>query len=188
MKSLSIAIASGILGLLAIASMPLPSRAFANEATKVAARIETFDHKKFVRSTIGKYLDKVPDLASRTEYFYTEVDLNNDGSREVVLVIFSPICGVWECSGYILQKNGSNYKTIGQFGVQSIGTEIVALQQTTNNEFRDIATQLYNQVTRKSVWRVYQFDGNTYVNTFQDLNSHPNRVILNVKRGSGLKL
>jgi hypothetical protein len=188
MRVFSTAIASGILGLLAIAPMTLPSKAFANEATKVATRIEPFDHKNFVRSTIGKYLDKVPDLASRTEYFYTEVDLNSDGSREIILVVFSPICGVWECSGYILQKSGADYKTIGRFGVQSSGMEIVALQQAKNKGFRDIATQLYNSVTRKSVWRVYQFDGNTYVNTFQDLNSHPNRVILNVKRGSGLKL
>jgi hypothetical protein len=173
-------------------SLALNSRFPANtSAIKVAAKpesLESFNHKKFVRSILGDFLNRVPDLASRTEYFYTEVDLNNDGSREIVLGIFGLICGASECNGYILQKSGLVYKMIGKFGVQSTGGETVALQQTKSNGFMDIATQLYNRTTHKSVWRVYQFDGNAYVNTYQDLSSHPNRVILNVTRGSGLKL
>jgi len=146
----------------------------------------TFNHKKFVRGTVEQYIDKVPNFLQRTDYFYKYVDLNNDGIKEIVIVVFSPVCGAWECSGYILQKDESAYKMIGKIGVQSSGGEIVAIQKSMTNGFADITTLIYDSSTRTSSWKLYEFDGNTYRNTYQ--NSRPSRVILNVKRGSGLKL
>jgi hypothetical protein len=153
-----------------------------------SATAASFDHKRFARSTVNRFADQVPDFASRTEYFYTEIDLNKDGNKEVILVVFSPACGVRECNGYILQKNGLQYRVIGVIGVQSSGGEIVAIQRSMSNGFIDIANQLYNPATRTSVWGISRFDGNSYRSTYQFLNTRPSRVILNVKIGTGLKL
>jgi len=152
----------------------------------VASSFPTFDHKRFARSTVENYLGKIPDFEQRTEYFYKVIDLNNDGIREVIIVVFSPVCGAWECSGYVLQKQGVDYRVIGKIGVQSSGREIVAIQQSVTKGFVDITTQIYDPNTRISSWKIHKFDGNNYRNTYQ--NSRPSKLILNVKKGSGLKL
>jgi hypothetical protein len=166
-----------------------------SDISKASVRTLLFDHKKFVRSTfsrssmtIQQLLSKDPDFLKRTDYFYKEIDLNNDDIKEIILVVFSPMCGASECHGYILKKSELEYKVLGIFGVTSSGGEIVATQQSSNNGFMDIATHIYDRTRHMSVWKLHRFDGNTYGNTYQDLNSPPSRVILNVKRGSGLKL
>jgi tetratricopeptide (TPR) repeat protein len=147
-----------------------------------------FDHASFVRSVVGKYSGTIPDFKDRTEYIYKEIDLNNDGIQEVFIAIFSPACGAWECKGYILQRNGNSYKDIGQFAVQSSGGELVTLLPDLHGGFHDIASQIYDFKTRKSKWRRYKFDGSTYQNTLQELETEPTQYILTFKRGSGLKL
>jgi tetratricopeptide (TPR) repeat protein len=146
-----------------------------------------FDYASFVRSIVGKYFGTVPDFKNRTEYVYKEIDLNNDGTQEIVIAIFSPACGAWECKGYILQRNGNSYKDIGQFAVQSSGGELVTLLPDLHGGFHNIASQVYDSKTQKSKWRKYKFDGSTYQNTLQDLETEPTQYILNFKRGSGLK-
>jgi tetratricopeptide (TPR) repeat protein len=147
-----------------------------------------FDHASFVRSIVGKYSGTVPDFKNRIEYIYKEIDLNNDGTQEIVIAIFSPACGAWECKGYILQRNGNSYKDIGQFAVQSSGGELVTLLPDLHGGFHDIASQVYDSKMRKSKWRRYRFDGSTYRNTLQELETEPTQYILTFKRGSGLKL
>lgn len=72
-----------------------------------------------VKKEIPQSIQNNSDFVSRTEYFFTEVDLNGDGIKEAVVVIRSPMCGAWECNAYIFQKNGKTYQKIGRVAVMS---------------------------------------------------------------------
>ena len=159
--------------------------ASSRDVSKDSTETTSFNHQGFARSTVNRFLDTVPDFISRTDYFYTEIDLNEDGNKEIILAIFSPACGAWECNGYILQKNDLQYEMIGEIPIVSTGGEIIAIQRNVSNGFIDIASQIFTPTTGP-VWKLHQFDGNAYMSTYQ--NTSPGSVILNVERGAGLRL
>lgn len=187
MNSLHTLLSSILLGVL-VTVMPPIAHSQVLQDFYMASNSLKFDHRSFVLNLVKDFVNRVPDFATRTEYFYQEVDLNKDGTQEIILLIFSPTCGNWECSGYILQKQGSQYRTIGRISVMSSGGELVAVQPTTSNGYMDITTQIYNPRTQTSRWVTYQFDGNTYRNIPENANSRPGQIILNARRGEGFRL
>jgi hypothetical protein len=137
-----------------------------------------------IRNVVGS---NISNVFNRIEYFLAEVDLNNDGSKEVVVYTAGPHCGTSECPVYIFRKSGNSYLLIGRTGAMSNGGQIAVLPSRSNG-WRDIATLVYNPQQRTANWKLHRFNGKSYQNTFQNLSSKPNQIILRPNRGSGISL
>lgn len=137
-----------------------------------------------IRNAVGSNISNGFD---RIEYFFTEVDLNNDGNKEVVVYTAGLHCGTSECPVYIFRRSGNSYLLIGRTGAISNGGQI-ALLPSRSNGWYDIATFVYNPQQRTANWKLHRFNGKSYQNTFQSLSSKPNQIILRPNRGSGISL
>ncbi|MDB9372324.1 GUN4 domain-containing protein [Nodularia sphaerocarpa] len=137
-----------------------------------------------IKNAIGNSFSEFFD---RIEYFAAEVDLNSDGTKEVIVYTASPICGTWECPVYIFKKSGSGYHLIGKTAAASNEAQIAVLKNRSNG-WLDLATLGYNSQERKFNWKLHKFNGSEYKNTFQNLTSTPSQIILRPNRGSGINL
>jgi hypothetical protein len=137
-----------------------------------------------IRNAVGSNISNGFD---RIEYFLTEVDLNNDGNKEVVVYTAGLHCGTSECPVYIFRRSGNSYLLIGRTGAISNGGQIAVLPSRSNGWY-DIATLVYNPQQRTANWKLHRFNGKSYQNTFQNLSSKPNQIILRPNRGSGISL
>ncbi|OKH32579.1 hypothetical protein NIES2119_25940 [[Phormidium ambiguum] IAM M-71] len=137
-----------------------------------------------IRNAVG--LEK-REFFAQIEYFFTKVDLNNDGNKEVIVYTVGTLCGAWECPVYIFTRSGTGYRLIGTIVSQSNEAKIAVLS-TRSKGWLDIATLVYDPHQQKrSNWKLNKFNGTTYENTFQNLSSMPGQVVLRPK-GSGISL
>ncbi|HAZ49546.1 MAG TPA: hypothetical protein DDW76_10205 [Cyanobacteria bacterium UBA11369] len=125
------------------------------------------------------------ELFAQIEYFFTEVDLNNDGNKEVIVYTASFRCGTHECPVYIFTRSGTGYRLIGTTASESNNGQIAVLSSRSNG-WLDIATSVYDAQGRK--WKLHRFNGSSYQNTYQNLNSTPSQIVLRPNRGSGISL
>lgn len=137
-----------------------------------------------IKNSIGNNLSNFFD---KVEYFAAEVDLNSDGTKEVIVYTASPRCGAWECPVDIFKKSGSGYHLIGKTAAASNEAQIAVLSSKSNG-WLDVATLVYNSQEMKSNWKLHKFNGSEYKNTFQNLTSTPSQIILRPNRGSGINL
>jgi hypothetical protein len=126
------------------------------------------------------------EFFAQMEYFFTKVDLNNDGNKEVIVYTVGTLCGAWECPVYIFTKSGTGYRWIGTIVSQSNEAQIAVLS-TRSKGWLDIATLVYDPQQRRGNWKLNKFNGTTYENTYQNLSSMPGQVVLRPK-GSGISL
>ncbi|GAB1539041.1 hypothetical protein NUACC21_17060 [Scytonema sp. NUACC21] len=137
-----------------------------------------------IRNAVGNDLS---DFFDSIEYFYVEVDLNNDKNKEVIVYTAGPQCGAWECSVYIFKRSGNGYRLVGETGAASNEAQIAVLKSQ-NKGWLNIATLVYDSQYRKLNWKLHKFNGSVYQNTYQNLSSTPTRIILRPNRGSGINL
>lgn len=117
-----------------------------------------FDPEQFIFEEEGEFLSGIPDWRSRTDYAYTLIDLNNDQVDEIVIAVYSPTCGVWECSAYVLRWNGARYTKIGSIGIASYGGHVNTLSSQTNG-MTDLVGVTY---AGGEDWALYRFNGSRY--------------------------
>jgi hypothetical protein len=90
-------------------------------------------------------------------YHYNYVDLNSDGSSEVIVWAQSMnICGSCGCLTVILENTGQGYQSIGNF--DCTGVPVIALNQSTNG-WQDIA------YSNRAGYQLLKFDGSAYQET-----------------------
>lgn len=123
----------------------------------------SFNAEQWVERNIPDYVRNIPNWRNQSSYRYRLVDLNSDRVTEVIIVMFNPGCGAWECNGYVLQWNGSEYAVIGQVAIESAGGQIFAIP---NNDrgMADLVTSIYDQNTQQTRYRLFRFDGSRYQN------------------------
>ena len=87
-----------------------------------------------------------------------KIDLNKDGQPEYIVVIENGyLCGAHgNCTNRVYRKTGSEYQQL-----LAENGEILTLEKTSTNEFRDLRLEGSNTAFESS-GTVYKFDGNTY--------------------------
>lgn len=136
-----------------------------------------------IRNTVG--VDS--ELFAQIEYFFTEVDLNNDGNKEVIVYTAGVHCGAYECPVSIFTSSATAYRLIGIIASQSNDGQIAVLSSRSNGWF-DIATLVYDSQQGRSNWKLNRFNGSSYENTYRNLSSTPSQIVLRPNRGSGISL
>ena len=143
-----------------------------------------FEPERFVDEYFGNSIDRFQEATgypADVSYIYSMADLNNDQVDEAIIAVFGPWCGAWECSAFIAQWNGHQYRKITGFAIASNGGEVVMLPSQTNGMV-DLAVSLYDSSTRATVWRRWRFDGSDYQNTMQNVDPDMGDVILRDQR------
>ncbi|MBW4505669.1 MAG: hypothetical protein KME64_04050 [Scytonematopsis contorta HA4267-MV1] len=138
---------------------------------------------KAIKNATGDFSQ---DILKQIRYYTAYVDLNNDKSQEVIVYSTGPHCGAWECPVYIFRKSGKTYRLIGKSGAASNGGQVAVLSSKSKG-WLDIATLVYDSQQRKVNWKLHKYNGSTYQNTYNNLNSKPSRIILRPS-GSGFTL
>src|SRR5271169_407154 len=100
----------------------------------------TAAEKDSLKRFLGGYLSHHPGLtagtADSTTYLSAFVDLRDDGTREAIVYLTSPVwCGTGGCSMLILVPEGSSYRKVG--GIPAVNPPIRVLA-TKSNGWHDI--------------------------------------------------
>ena len=136
-----------------------------------------------IRSTIGQELGQEysqPDSWERTTYHFTEIDLNNDGNKEVIVGIkHGYFCNNRHCPVYIYQqeRNSGNYHLVSSIFTSHHGLEVAVLDSRSHG-WLNLASIVFTYEPREEAWRVFQFDDTNYELTPQKLSSAPNHIVL----------
>ena len=111
-------------------------------------------------------------------YNLAEIDLNNDGTKEILIGIQQGLpCNNRHCPVYIFQRNGSNYRFISEV-FTSRGELEVAVLPNRSQGWINIAAPVFTYEPREIAWRVFKFDGKKYQLSSQKLSYKPQKIVL----------
>lgn len=134
-------------------------------------------HKEFADADLN-------EIKKDITFQYTEVDLNQDGTKETLVSIQKGFpCNNRHCPVYIYQKNGNNYRFIS-YVFTSRGELQVAILPSRSKGWINIAAPVFTYEPREIAWRVFKFDGKKYQLTSQKLSSAPKHIVLRETSGS----
>ena len=88
------------------------------------------------------------------------IDLNGDGTLEVIAQPVGNFCGAANCPLYVLQKIGTKYETILRKGA----AQGVLVQSTRTNGYLDVVVTMHGSATETGLF-VYQFSKGRYQRT-----------------------
>jgi hypothetical protein len=118
-------------------------------------------------------------------FSFTEVDLNNDGIKETIVLYRHRRCSNRSCLIDIFKSGNSkkSYNFISEIGT-SRGWLEVALLSTKSRGWQDMAVRYFSYETRTVDWYPVKFDGKEYKIIFeltQRLKRTPENIILSEK-------
>jgi hypothetical protein len=125
-------------------------------------------------------LDKALTIDSR--FSFVEIDLNQDGIKEAIVVYRSIKCFNRGCyvDVFTTTADKKKYKIVGKS--ESISTRQynleVGLLPTRTNGWQDLAVEIYSYETRATDWYSAKFDGNSYQASDRKLKQRPKKIIL----------
>jgi hypothetical protein len=104
------------------------------------------------------------DELTRTSYYVSQIDLNDDGYDEYIVAInHTPnLCSSRYCPIYIFQKIKGTYRLIKLTGGSQKSDARVAVLPTKKNGWHDISYYHFNYQPRGMVWSTNRFDGTSY--------------------------
>jgi hypothetical protein len=114
-----------------------------------------------IRAYRPEYADVTPaEIAAGAvapRFFFNRVDLNDDGSLEVVAFVVSPACGSGGCPALVLEHHADGYRVIGDFvGVE---TPIIVSEAAATDGWRKL---LLPPSGGDGEFRLFVFDGGRY--------------------------
>jgi hypothetical protein len=114
-------------------------------------------------------------------FSFTEIDLNNDGISEVIVLYRLRNCFNRGCYVDVFKSNQKkSYDFIAQ-SYTSRGTLEVGLLPTKSYGWQDLAVQQFSYETRTTDWYAVKFNGRTYEVDLQRLSQPPKKIILSEK-------
>jgi hypothetical protein len=118
-------------------------------------------------------------------FSFTEVDLDNDGKKETIVLYRLRRCSNRSCSIDIFRSSNQKkpYQFISEIGTSRNGLEI-ALLPTKSRGWQDLAVQYFSYETRTIDWYSVKFDGKTYKVSDRKLTEVPKNIILSEKSPS----
>jgi hypothetical protein len=147
--------------------------------------------KELTNAIIELYKTEDPQLdqekwdSRRPPFSFVEIDLNQDGIKETIVLYRLRKCYNRGCYIDIFKKNESakKYKIVGES--QSISTSRgnleVGLLPTRTNGWQDLAVEMFSYETRTVDWYPAKFNGKSYQQSKQKLKQRPRRIILSQK-------
>jgi hypothetical protein len=127
-------------------------------------------------------LDQVRWSMIKPPFSFIEIDLNQDGIKETIVLYRSIKCFNRGCYVDIFKTTADKkkYKIVGKS--ESISTRQynleVGLLSTRTNGWQDLAVEIYSYETRTTDWYSAKFDGNSYQASNQKLKQRPKKIIL----------
>lgn len=124
------------------------------------------------------------DELTRTSYYVSQVDLNDDGYDEYIVAInHTPnLCSSRYCPIYIFQKIKGNYRLIKLTGGSQHGDPKVAVLPTKKNGWHDISYEHFNYQPRGMVWSTNRFNGTSYEPTSRkSASKHSGKTVVSSK-------
>jgi hypothetical protein len=107
--------------------------------------------------------DSLKDWASgsknyKVTYSYNHIDLNDDGTPEIVVYTEGDFCGTGGCITEVISQQNGKYENLATFGT-TWGSFVVSTQKT--NGWRDIVTYISSGGVAGE-YLLVKFDGKTY--------------------------
>jgi hypothetical protein len=121
----------------------------ANESTNV---------RRFLQQYLGP--DSYPSWSKSTHYFAQVVDLNGEGSNQVIVYLMNGgWCGSGGCTALILAPEKSSYRVVTRL---TITWPPIRVLETRSHGWRDIGVWVEGGGIRPGYEAVLQFDGKHY--------------------------
>jgi hypothetical protein len=127
-------------------------------------------------------LDQERWSITKPPFSFLEIDLNQDGIKETIVLYRLRKCYNRGCYVDIFKTTGDKkkYKIVGES--QSINTSRgnleVGLLPTRTNGWQDLAVEVFSYETRTIDWYPAKFDGKSYQRSNQKLKQRPKKIIL----------
>jgi lipopolysaccharide export LptBFGC system permease protein LptF len=124
------------------------------------------------------------DELTRTSYYVSQIDLNNDGYDEYIVAInHTPnLCSSRYCPIYIFQKIKGTYRLIKLTGSSQKGDARVAVLPTKKNGWHDISYYHFNYQPRGMVWSTNRFDRTSYEpSSIKSTSNHSGKIVISSK-------
>jgi hypothetical protein len=155
----------------------------------IFARSSTIEPSEdLINAIISLYKTEDPQLdqekwdSRRPPFSFVEIDLNQDGVKEAIILYRLRKCYNRGCYVDIFKTTeGKNkYKIVGES--QSINTSRgnleVGLLPTKTNGWQDLAVEVFSYETRTVDWYPAKFNGKSYQQSKQKLKQRPKKIIL----------
>jgi hypothetical protein len=159
-----------------------------NLGMRVTASVSAKPSKELINAIIGLYKTEDPKLdqerwsITKPPFSFLEIDLNQDGIKETIVLYRLRKCYNRGCYVDIFKTTGDKkkYKIVGES--QSINTSRgnleVGLLPTRTNGWQDLAVEVFSYETRTIDWYPAKFDGKSYQRSNQKLKQRPKKIIL----------
>jgi hypothetical protein len=120
--------------------------------------IQPVSRENVLQIFLKSYVSNFPG-GRETTYLSAFVDLNGDGTPEVIVYLMGPWCGSGGCTTLVLQERGSSYRVVSRITITQLPIRIL---HTKTRGWRDIAVRVQGGGIQPGYEALLRFDGTSY--------------------------